>query len=114
MFNETSKHHQNILNQSGYDCKLHYKPPKNENGNKRNTIWFNSLFSKNFSNNIDKYFSFNSKTIMKKTIFETIMKKCTTNPVKVHLNNMETIRNHSVMENIGLIQNFPRNTGDFY
>ena len=34
-------------------------------------------------------------------------------PAKVHLNSvMETIRNHSIMKNIGQIQNFRRNTGD--
>ena len=40
-------------------------------------------------------------------IFETIMEKYTTEPAKVHLNsNMETTRNHSIMKNIGQIQNF--------
>ena len=64
IFHETSKHYQNILNQSGYDYKLQYKPPNNENENrskspknrKRNIIWFNPPFSKNVSNNIGKYF----------------------------------------------------------
>ena len=64
IFHEASKHYKNILNQSGYDYKLQYKPPNNENGNKskspknrrRNIIWFNSSFSKNVSNNIGKYF----------------------------------------------------------
>ena len=33
-------------------------------------------------------------------------------PGKVHLNSdMATIRNHSIMKNIGQIQNFPRNNG---
>ena len=46
-------------------------------------------------------------------IFEIIMKKYTTEPAKVHLNSViETIRNHSIMRNIGQIQNFRRNTGD--
>ena len=41
------------------------------------------------------------------------MKKYTTEPAKVHLNSVvETIRNHSIMKNIGQIQNFRRNTGD--
>ena len=52
IFPEASKHHQNILHQSGYDFKLQYKPPNNENKNrskspkncKRNIIWFNPLF----------------------------------------------------------------------
>ena len=40
-----------------------------------------------------------------------IMEKYTTEPAKVHLNsNMETKRNHSVMKNMGQIQNFERNT----
>ena len=64
IFHEVSKHYQNILNQSGYNYKLHYKPPNNENKNKskssknrkRNIIWFNPLFSKNVSNDIGKYF----------------------------------------------------------
>ena len=44
-------------------------------------------------------------------IFETIMEKYATEPAKVHLNcDMETIRNHSIMENTGQIQNFRRNT----
>ena len=63
IFHEASNHYQNILNQSGYDCKLQYKPPNNENENKskpskyrkRNIIWFNPTFSKNVSNNIGKY-----------------------------------------------------------
>ena len=42
-----------------------------------------------------------------------IMKKCTTEPTKVHLNSvMETVRNNSIMKNIVQIQNFRRNTGD--
>ena len=37
------------------------------------------------------------------------MQKYTTEPVKVHLNNdMETIRNHSVMKNIRQIHNIRR------
>ena len=45
--------------------------------------------------------------------FEIIMKKYTTEPAKVHLNSvMETIRNRSIMKNIGQIQNFRMNTGD--
>ena len=45
--------------------------------------------------------------------FETIMKKYTTEPAKVNLNSvMETIRNHSIIKNIGQIQNFRRNTAD--
>ena len=41
------------------------------------------------------------------------MKNYTREPVKVHLNSaMETIRNHSIMKNIGQVQNFRRNTGD--
>ena len=39
--------------------------------------------------------------------------KYTTEPVKVHLNSdTETLRNHSIMKNIGQIQNFRRNTWD--
>ena len=34
IFHEASKHYQNILSQSGYDYKLQYKPPNNENENK--------------------------------------------------------------------------------
>ena len=45
--------------------------------------------------------------------FETNIKKYTTELAKVHSNSvMETIRNHSVMKNIGQTQNFRRNTGD--
>ena len=41
------------------------------------------------------------------------MEKYITEPAKVHLNShMETIRNHSIMKNIGQIQNFGSNTGD--
>ena len=44
---------------------------------------------------------------------ETIMKKYTAEPAKVHLNSVnETIKNYSIMKNIGQIQNFRRNTGD--
>ena len=40
------------------------------------------------------------------------MKKYTTEPTKVHLSSvMETIRNHSIMKNIGKIQNVRKNTG---
>ena len=47
-------------------------------------------------------------------IFGIIMKKYPTEKAKVHLNSvMETIKNHSIMKNIGQIQNFRRNTGDF-
>ena len=64
IFHEAYKHYQNILNQSGYDYKLLCKPPNNENekklklskNRKRNIIWFKRPFSKNVSNNIDKYF----------------------------------------------------------
>ena len=64
IFNEASKRYQNILNQFGYDYKLHYKPPNNENQNKskssknckKNIIRFNPPFSENVSNNIGKYF----------------------------------------------------------
>ena len=66
IFHEASKHYQNISNRSGYDYKLQYKPPNNENENRskspenhqRNTIWFSPLFLKNVSNNIGKYFLF--------------------------------------------------------
>ena len=44
-FHETSKHYQNILNQSWYDYKLQYKPPKNENENKNKS-------PKNYKRNI--------------------------------------------------------------
>ena len=41
------------------------------------------------------------------------MEKYTTEIAKVHLNiDIETIRNHSIIKNIGLIQNFRGNTGD--
>ena len=33
IFDEASNHYQNILNQSGYDYKLQYKPPNNGNEN---------------------------------------------------------------------------------
>ena len=36
IFHEASKHYQNTLNQSGYDYKLQYKPPNNENEKKVN------------------------------------------------------------------------------
>ena len=43
--------------------------------------------------------------------FLFVMKKCTTEPADVHLNSvMEAIRNHSVMKNIGQIQNTRRDT----
>ena len=39
--------------------------------------------------------------------------KIPTEPAKVHLTSvMETMRNYSIMKNIGQIQNFRRNTGD--
>ena len=63
IFHEASKHYKNILNQSGYDYKLQYKPPNNKNENKSNSsknrqrnISFNTLFTKNVPNNIGKYF----------------------------------------------------------
>ena len=63
IFHEASKHYQNILSQSGYDCKLQYKPnnvnedkSKSSKNRKRNIIWFNPPFSKNASHNISKYF----------------------------------------------------------
>ena len=34
IFHEASKHYQTILNESGYDYKLQYKSPKNENENR--------------------------------------------------------------------------------
>ena len=34
IFHEASKHYENILKQSWYDCKLQHKPPNNENENK--------------------------------------------------------------------------------
>ena len=41
------------------------------------------------------------------------MKKCTTEPAKVHLNSIkETARNYLIMKSLGQIQNFPRNTGN--
>ena len=41
------------------------------------------------------------------------MRKYTTEPAKVHLNSvMESIRNHSIMKNIGQTQNFRSNIGD--
>ena len=41
------------------------------------------------------------------------MEKYSTEPAKVYLNSdMETIRNHSIMKNIGQIQNFGRNIGN--
>ena len=54
IFHEASKHYQSILNQSGYNCKLHYKSPNNENKNrskspkigKINIIWFNPPFQR--------------------------------------------------------------------
>ena len=49
IFHEASRHYQNVINQSEYDCKLQYKPPNYENENRsklsknrrRNIIWFN-------------------------------------------------------------------------
>ena len=54
IFREASKHYQNILNQSGYDYKLQYKPPYNKNENKsksfknrkRKIIWSTNLFQR--------------------------------------------------------------------
>ena len=41
------------------------------------------------------------------------MKKYTTESAKVYLSSvMETIRNHSIMKNLGKIKNFRKNTGD--
>ena len=41
------------------------------------------------------------------------MEKYITEQAEVHLNNdMETIRNHSVMKSIGQVQSFQRNAGD--
>ena len=63
IFNEASKHYQNVLNQSGYNYKLKYQPSKvtnkehqNRRKRSRNVIWFNPPFSKNVSTNIGKYF----------------------------------------------------------
>ena len=64
VFHEASKRYQNILNQSGHDYKLQYKPPNNENESrsksskncKSSIIWFNPPFSQNIANNIGKYF----------------------------------------------------------
>ena len=64
LFHEASTHYQDILNQSGYDFKLQYKPLNNENENKskssknrkRKIIQFTPPFSKNVSINIGKYF----------------------------------------------------------
>ena len=45
--------------------------------------------------------------------FESMMKNYATELAKVHLNSvMKTIRNHSIMKNIGRIKNFQRKTGD--
>ena len=192
IFHEASKHYKNILNQSGYDYKLQYKPPNNENGNKskspknrrRNIIWFNSSFSKNVSNNIGKYFLllflkyfpnnrkyhkiFNKNNVkisyrclaniksMINTHNKEVIAEEKTEAVKCNRINKpdcpfsnqcqitnliykakitsnlqnynekiycrtrkrtfkqryETIRYHSIMKNIGQIQNFRRNTGD--
>ena len=41
------------------------------------------------------------------------MKKYTTEPAKVNLISvMETIRNRSIIKNVGQIQSFQKNTGD--
>ena len=62
IFNEASKHYQNVLNHSGYNYELQYKPSQtNENKNtrknrKRNIIWFNPPFSRNVTTNIGKIF----------------------------------------------------------
>ena len=58
------KHYQSILNPSGYDYKLKYKPANNKNENrgkspknhKRNIIWFDPRFPNNVSDSIGKYF----------------------------------------------------------
>ena len=54
IFHEASKHYQNISDRSGYDYKLQYKPPNNENEDRskspenyqRNTIWFSRFFQR--------------------------------------------------------------------
>ena len=38
IFHEASKQYQSILDQSGYDCKLQFKPPNNENENKHKSL----------------------------------------------------------------------------
>ena len=48
-------------------------------------------------------------------IFATIMGKYTTEPAKTHLNSdMESLRNHSLLKNIGEIENFRRITGNLF
>ena len=78
IFHESSKHYQNILNQSGYDYKLQYKPLNNDNENKskssknrkRNIIWLNIgkyfllLIQKIFPNN-HKYYKILNKNDVK-------------------------------------------------
>ena len=64
IFNEASKHYQQVLNQSGYEYELQYRENQLKNNErnhkqknrKRNIIWFNPPFSKNVTTNIGKYF----------------------------------------------------------
>ena len=105
IFCEASKHYQNILNQSGYDYKLQYKPRNSENENRsksrknreRNIILFNPPFSKNVSNSIgksfliliQKYFPSNHK-------YHKILNK---NNVKISYSSMANVKSGINMHN---------------
>ena len=63
IFNESSRHYQEALNECGYNHQLKYATITNENNEnketknrKRKIIWFNPPFSKNVSTNIGKFF----------------------------------------------------------
>ena len=63
IFDEAANHYQEALKKSGYNYKLSYETPTEQNNEnnerrsrKRNIIWFNPTFSKNVSTNVAKYF----------------------------------------------------------
>ena len=62
IFEEAATQYQEALNKCGYNYKLSYAAPANENKSnststrKRNIIWFNPPFSRNVSTNVAKYF----------------------------------------------------------
>ena len=62
IFDEAAEYYEKALNKCGYRQKLTYVEPiqcdeiRRGNAQKRNIIWFNPPFSKNFDTNVDKYF----------------------------------------------------------
>ena len=61
VFNQASPPYQRALQQSGFDHKLEYDPPKETNSRKKKTrrrqiTWFNPPFSQNVSTNIGRKF----------------------------------------------------------